>query len=112
MSNDQKKTVPDAPVIPPAPPEKQDGSYTLKHPLNMGDRKIEVVTPRRLTGKDQIEIEREIQATAPGMDFASIGSAERMLRFIGKSCGLIFEDVQQMDVGDINAVSVMVGVFL
>ena len=112
MSNDREKTVPDAPVIPPAPPKKQADSYTLKHPLNMGDRKIEVVTPRRLTGKDQIEIEREIQATAPGMDYGSVGSGERMLRLIGKSCGLIFEDVQQLDASDVNALSARVDAFL
>jgi len=129
MSNDQKKTVPDAPVIsllpdkkvdsagdeaeiPPKPILNPDGSYTLKQPLDMGGRKVETVTPRRLTGKDQIEIELEIQATIPGMDYGSVGSGQRMLRLIGKSCGLIFEDVQQMDAADLNALSGVVDGFL
>ncbi len=109
----EKKTVPDAPNIPPAPTKKQDGSYTLQHPLDLGeDRKVETVTPRRLTGKDQLDIEWEIRAVNPGLDFGTVGSGERMLRLIGKSCGLLFEDVQQMDAADVNALSGLVDAFL
>lgn len=116
MSGKEKSPVPNCPEIPPAPPKKGDvlegTPYTLQHPLQLGDRTVESVTPRRLTGKDQLEIEREIRAVDPENDYGRIGSGERMMRLIGKSCGLIFEDVQQMDATDINALSGRIDAFL
>lgn len=109
MSDEQKKT---GPGFQPAPEKQKADPYTLKHPLRLGDRTVDSVTPRRLTGKDQIEIEREIMAMDGAKDFGTVGSGERMLRLIGKSCGLKFEDVQQLDAADVNALSARVDAFL
>ncbi len=65
-----------------------------------------------------LAIEREIRATADEgsgsgpADYATVGQAERMLRLIGKSCGLTYEDVQLMDAKDVNALSSKVNAFL
>ncbi|MDH5525147.1 MAG: phage tail assembly protein [Desulfobulbaceae bacterium] len=112
MSDDKKKAVPDAPVIPPAPPEKEAGGYTLKHPLNLGDKKIEKVILRRLTGKDMLAVEHEVRATDPTKDYASIGQGERMMRLLARSVGLLFDDVQQMSASDLNVLSGLVSDFL
>ncbi len=107
-----QNVVPDNPNPPPTPPTKSGGVHTLNHPLNLGDREVTEVTPRRLTGKDQLDMDREIQAVTPAKDYGSIGSGERMMRFIGKSCGLAFEDVLMMDATDINILSERVNDFL
>jgi hypothetical protein len=86
--------------------------YIFKHEFKVDGEVVAEVKPRRLTGRDMLDIEDEVRAVSPDKDFSRIGQAERTLRQIGKSCGWIYEDVLEMDAADVNHLADRVNGFL
>lgn len=93
-------------------PKVDPARYSFLQEFKVAGKLVKDVKPRRLTGRDMLDIENEIQAMTPDKDFSSIGQAERTMRQIGKACDWLYEDVQLMDAADVNHLADRVNAFL
>lgn len=78
-----------------------DNAYVLKTPVTVEGEEIKDVVLSRMKGSDLIAVEREMKARGA----SDAGEMEKTLYLLARSTGLAVEVFEEMDTGDITALS-------